>query len=336
MVLAPTIISSGRKVMLAVGALASSPAPALGTNCCCACTGGVTALTINATERAMPSRGPLRPTEPLHKAMSQCPLGSGFQRPTHPSAAFSINHESIPESSARNHRGGAHRKAKFPEHAAVGGASPRRYHAHPAGSPWSIMIRITTSSLALFLLAAALPARADMASAVAAYNAGEFSAAYRELYPLAVQENPQAAYLVARMNLAGQGVPQNTQEGLKWLRMAASHDEVEAQVQLGMRYELGLGVTQDDAEAFRWYKRAAELGSPVAQLNLGVVYSNGRGVAADLVVSHMWLNLATAALPPGQIRSSAAKLRDSVTARLTPEEVIMAHEMARAWKPVAP
>jgi uncharacterized protein len=187
--------------------------------------------------------------------------------------------------------------------------------------------------IAVSLLFLAQPARADLEGAIAAYDAGEYAAAYRELYPLAVNENPQAAYLVARMHLAGQGQTQNIAEGLKWLRLAAERGELAAQVQLATRYELGLGVAQDDGEAFRWYKHAAELGSPVGQLYVGLAYSNGRGAERDLVVAHMWLNLATAALPPGQIRTSAARLRDSVTARLAPEEVTMAHEMARAWKP---
>jgi TPR repeat protein len=188
-------------------------------------------------------------------------------------------------------------------------------------------------AVALALAALVQPAWADMESAVAAYDAGDYPAAYRELYPLAVQHNAMAAYLVARMHLAGQGVPQNVQEGLKWLLVAAERDEVAAQLQLGTRYELGLGVVQNDIQAFTWYKRAADLGSPVGQLYVGTAYSSGRGVATDLVAAHVWLNLATAALPPGQIRSSAAKLRDSVTAQLTPEDLAAAHDVARTWAP---
>ncbi|MBI1774041.1 MAG: sel1 repeat family protein [Proteobacteria bacterium] len=187
--------------------------------------------------------------------------------------------------------------------------------------------------MAISLLAFIQPAWAGLESGVAAYDAGEYSTAYRELYPLAMREDPVAAYLLSRMYLAGQGMPQNSEEGLKWLRLAADRSEVAAQLQLGTRYEHGIGLAQSDAEAFRWYKKAADLGSPVGQLYVGMMYSNARGVTGNLVAAHMWLNLATAALPPGQIRNSAAKLRDSITARLSPEQLATAHGLARNWKP---
>jgi TPR repeat protein len=93
---------------------------------------------------------------------------------------------------------------------------------------------------------------------------------------------------------------------------------------------------QSDRDAFDWYKRAASQGAPVAQLNLGILYADGRGVAADPVLAHMWLNLGAAALPPGAVRNSAARLRDTVTARLTPEQTATAHRLARDWKPTPP
>jgi TPR repeat protein len=135
------------------------------------------------------------------------------------------------------------------------------------------------------------------------------------------------------MYLGGQGRPRSDDEGLKWLRVAAEHGEGEAQLQLGTRYDLGIGVGQSDADAFRWYRKAADLGLPVAQLYVGVMYSNGRGVTGDPVQAHLWLNLATARLPPGPIRNSAAKLRDAVTGRLTAEQLALAHNLARSWQP---
>ena len=195
------------------------------------------------------------------------------------------------------------------------------------------MTRMIVIAIAIAFGAFVQPAWAGVETGMAAYDAGEYGAAYRELYPLAAQQDPVAAYVLARMYLGGQGLPQNADEGLKWLRVAAEHGEGSAQLQLGTRYDLGIGLSQSDTEAFRWYKRAADLGLPVAQLYVGTMYTNGRGIAEDLVIAHMWLNLATAGLPPGQIRNSAAKLRDGVTQRLTPEQVATAQERARNWKP---
>src|SRR5258708_38289659 len=118
------------------------------------------------------------------------------------------------------------------------------------------MIRLTAAALSL--LALAQPAWAGLDSGVAAYDAGEYTTAYRELFPLAMREDPVAAYLLSRMYLAGQGLDQNTEEGLKWLQLAAKRGEEAAQIQLGSRYEYGIGMAQSDAEAFRWYKKAAD------------------------------------------------------------------------------
>ena len=199
---------------------------------------------------------------------------------------------------------------------------------------------IVRSALHLWVIGLALglasaPGRAaTIESAIAAYDLGDYTAAYAELLPLAQRDNPTAAYLVSRMLLAGQGITRNTDEGIRWLRFAAARGHAEAQVQLGQRYELGLGIVQSDSEAIRWYRQAAESGSPVGQLYLGMAYTNGRGgTPVDLVTAHMWLNLATAALPPGAVRTSVAGLRDAVTAQLTPEEIAQAHARARDWKP---
>jgi hypothetical protein len=60
-----------------------------------------------------------------------------------------------------------------------------------------------------------------------------------------------------------------------------------------------------------------------AQFNLGAMYANGRGVARDYVRAHMWFNLSAAA---GVI--SGAKNRDSVAARMTPQQIAEAQNLA--------
>ncbi|MSP49519.1 MAG: sel1 repeat family protein [Alphaproteobacteria bacterium] len=177
------------------------------------------------------------------------------------------------------------------------------------------------------------PALAGLESGVAAYDGGNYTVAYGELLPLAERGDAAAAYIVSRMLFAGQGAAANTDTALKWLRLAAEKGEPNAQAQLAIRYDLGIGLAQSDADAFAWYARAARKGEANAQLHLGIMHSNGRGVAADLVLAHMWLNLSAATLPPGPIRNSAVKLRDAVTAQLTPAQVAAAHRLARDWRP---
>ena len=87
------------------------------------------------------------------------------------------------------------------------------------------------------------------------------------------------------MYYKGEGVPQDYQEAVKWLRMAAEQGVVGAQFVLGRMYYYGEGVTENDAEAMSWYRKAAEQGYAAAQGILGVMYEKGEGRAPGLCPS---------------------------------------------------
>ena len=70
--------------------------------------------------------------------------------------------------------------------------------------------------------------------------------------------------------------------------------QAEAQFNLGVSYKAGQGVPQDYAEAVRWYRLAAVQGNTNAQYNLGVMYEEAQGVALDYVRAHTWFNLSAA------------------------------------------
>ena len=110
--------------------------------------------------------------------------------------------------------------------------------------------------LGFVLAVGAAPLRADFEDGLAAYDAGDFTAAAEA-----------------------------------WRPLAAAGD-VEAQVALADLYTSGLGVPTDPTEAARLYRAAAEQGDAVAQLNLGDLYSRGVGVPRDLVQAYLWLSLA--------------------------------------------
>jgi TPR repeat protein len=59
-----------------------------------------------------------------------------------------------------------------------------------------------------------------------------------------------------------------------------------------------------------------------------VAYEQGDGVLQDYVLAYMWYNLAAA-----QGAGVAAKDRDRVAARMTPEQIAEAQRLAREWKP---
>ena len=100
------------------------------------------------------------------------------------------------------------------------------------------------------------PAHADFADGLAAYDGGDYAAAFREWQALA----------------------------------EAGH--IEAQVALANLYMKGEGVAPDTAAALRWYRRAAKAGHAVAQLNLGDIHYRGLAGPRDLMRAYVWFSLA--------------------------------------------
>ena len=149
------------------------------------------------------------------------------------------------------------------------------------------------------------------------------------------QGNASAQYNLGLSYGQGRGVPQDDAEAVRWYRRAAEQGDAYAQHGLGLMYGQGRGVPQDDAEAVRWHRRAAEQGNAYAQHGLGLMYGQGRGVPQDDVTAHMWLNLA-ASRSTGEQREDAAKARDAVAERLTPEGRSEAQRLARDWNAAHP
>ncbi len=123
-------------------------------------------------------------------------------------------------------------------------------------------IRSLVLALALSVVGGAAGSAAspegDFAEGLAAFDAGDYRAAFSQWHPLAERGVVEAQVAVAGMFLSGNGT----------------------------RADAGL--------AARWYLRAAEAGDAVAQLNLGDLYSQGLGVPRDEVSAYVWFSLAAA------------------------------------------
>jgi len=189
------------------------------------------------------------------------------------------------------------------------------------------------------------PAMADYNAGIAAYQRGDYATAFRELKPLAERglkwkpfpekenaeewlEAAMAQLFLALMYGIGQGVPQDSKEELRWLRLAAEKGVPHAQTLLGTKYHAGEGVQQDYKEAMRWNRLAAEQGHDEAQRNLGPMYFKGQGAPQDYVQGHMWFNLSAA-----QGDANSIKARDAISVLMTPAQIAEAQKLAREWKP---
>ncbi|MSQ87523.1 MAG: sel1 repeat family protein [Alphaproteobacteria bacterium] len=65
------------------------------------------------------------------------------------------------------------------------------------------------------------------------------------------------------------------------LRPLAVAGKADAQASLGVMYEIGLGVPQNFDEALKWYRLAADQNHVDALFNLGGMHREGRGRAAQ-------------------------------------------------------
>jgi TPR repeat protein len=76
---------------------------------------------------------------------------------------------------------------------------------------------------------------------------------------------------------AGNGVEQNADRALGYLRAAAAKNDPDAQFAIGTAFSTGRGVEYNEVAAIEWYQRAAAQGHPAAQYWLAVRIINGVG-----------------------------------------------------------
>lgn len=124
-------------------------------------------------------------------------------------------------------------------------------------------------------------------------------------------------------------MPQDCDEALKWLRLAADQGDFDAQSMLGRLYFEGEGVPQNYNEALKWNRLAADRGDRDAQARLASSYYEGKGVHQNYVSAHKWWNLAAS-----RGNREAAKNRDKVAQQMTPEQIAEAQELATEWVPI--
>ncbi len=125
------------------------------------------------------------------------------------------------------------------------------------------------------------------------YDAGQdvpqdYAEAVKWYRKAAEQGNASAQHNLGVCYYNGQGVAQDYAEAAKWYRKAAEQGNADTQYNLGCFYSEGQGVAKDEAEAAKWYRKAAEQGNASAQHNLGVCYYNGQGVAQDYAEAAKW------------------------------------------------
>jgi TPR repeat protein/beta-lactamase regulating signal transducer with metallopeptidase domain len=131
----------------------------------------------------------------------------------------------------------------------------------------------------------------------------------------------------------GDGVPRDDDEAITRLRGAADHGYLFAETKLGLRYANADALHRDYAAAAKLLVSAAKKGMPAAQIELGNLYADGHGVSPNLAVAYKWFDLAARYSTSPTERAEARKDRDTISARMTHEEIALAERLVERWLP---
>ena len=160
---------------------------------------------------------------------------------------------------------------------------------------------------------------AGFEQANAAFMAGNYVQAQKELKPLLAKGDARSQYAMGVMAENGFGMPKNPRLAAEWYLKAAKPGNTDAQYNLGAMNEHGVGIPVNYVEAARWYMPAAEQGDIDALSNLGVLYETGKGVKQDKILAMALYNVSVAYDNKGN--SQAARNRQSLANRMPLEDV---------------
>ena len=162
------------------------------------------------------------------------------------------------------------------------------------------------------LLFAALAADAGSLAAAmtgdaqSAYDEGQFEEARRIWVPLAEAGDAEAQVRLGLLFDLGQGVPKDLATAFMWYRRAAEAGLAQAQFNVAVMQDSGLVGPRNAVEAARWYTQAAAQGHHRAQYNLAQLYASGDGVPSNIAQAKAWYRVAA----HGGLTAAADKLAE--------------------------
>lgn len=127
---------------------------------------------------------------------------------------------------------------------------------------------------------------------IAAYDAGDYAAAYRIWAQLAREDDLGAMRNAAQLLRQGKGVEKDTKAAFRLYMEAAEKGLVTAMANVADMFLTGEGTEKNPEAAVAWYARAATAGLSIAQMKLSELYEQGVGVERDPVRSRALLERA--------------------------------------------
>ena len=89
--------------------------------------------------------------------------------------------------------------------------------------------------------------------------------------------DPEALYIIGRRMDEGDGLGQNRETGIDYMRSSAEKGYAPAQNYMGYLHSHGDYLPKDDLAAVEWFSKAADQGLPKAKCNLAFFYKDGKG-----------------------------------------------------------
>jgi TPR repeat protein len=139
-----------------------------------------------------------------------------------------------------------------------------------------------------------------------AYDQGRFEQARRIWAPLAEAGAAEAQVSLGLLFDLGQGVPQDPATAYMWYQRAAEAGLARAQFNVAVMLDSGVIGPRNAAEAAAWYAKAAAQGHRRAQYNLAQLYFSGDGVPRNIPQAKVWYRVAAA----GGLTAAADKLAE--------------------------
>lgn len=202
----------------------------------------------------------------------------------------------------------------------------------PAVRSGALSMRFHLLLIALIAIAWPTAGRADYDDGLAAFQQGDYQAAFQEWEPLAHNGDVDAQFALGYLYEYGEGVTQSYRQAAYWYGKAADAGDIDAAVAMGYLYESGLGVKQNFRRAVEYYTMAADKGDAYAMYYLARMVAEGRGTDQDLV--HAYTLYGVVAGSPEideETKTLAIEERTRLRSSLTAAQIQEADAAAAGW-----
>ena len=154
---------------------------------------------------------------------------------------------------------------------------------------------------------------ADLVAGIAAYNKGDFAAAFRLLQVASARGEAEAMVNLGYLYARGHGVARDPDAALRLYFVAARDGDGEAMNAVGYRY--AFANPPDYVRAVQWFCKAIGQGNTRALNNLGGLVRNGQGVPADVAEARgLWAQAVARGHPNAQANLGQDLMTDAALA----------------------